>query len=156
MPLGESGHLASEYGNPQNQPPKEDPFGHSEYRTWNIGGVQIAYKKGVEAAVAYLRWNEGAVFAATIDGQHRLAALRRYMESTPLTRAQMSTRIPIIFLVFDENLGFHLGDAERRGAENPLLSIVREVFIDLNKHAVDVAVARQVLLDDQEIEAGDV
>ena len=37
--------------------------------------------------------------------------------------------------------------------ENPILTVVREVFIDLNKHAEEVERARRILLDDQDIES---
>ena len=53
----------------------------------------------------------------------------------------------------DEAVGFDIPQEEIEQNDNSLLSIVREVFIDLNKHAKQVSSARQVLLDDLELES---
>jgi hypothetical protein len=153
LPISQGGVLDDRYGTPDELPPNDPPFGLSDYSTLNIGGVQLASRKSADSDVAYLRWNERTVFAATIDGQHRLAALKTFAESTVLTRSQRATKIPVIFLILDERVGFHTEGVAAHGDSNPLLSMVREVFIDLNKHALEVSVSRQVLLDDQEVEA---
>jgi len=153
LPLGADGRLDSHYGVSVSAPATDGPFGSADFKTIRVGGIDIARRSMRETSVGYLRWNEGRTFAATIDGQHRLAALRTFLERSRLTAHQLETRVPVIFLVMDERLGFHLDDADKRGARNPLLSVVREIFIDLNKHAKPVSIARQVLLDDQEIEA---
>ena len=87
-----------------------------------------------------LRWNPQQIHAVAIDGQHRLAAIKRFMEL-----GQHSTsRVPVIFLVFDEQIGFN-------GPESATTTkMMRQIFIHLNKHARVVNRARQILLDDQD------
>src|SRR5579864_788611 len=57
-----------------------------------------------------------------------------------------------MFLVLDKRAGLQVETSQFTG-ENVLLRIVREIFIDLNMHSRKVARARQILLDDQEIES---
>lgn len=87
-----------------------------------------------------MRWNPDQIHAVAIDGQHRLAAIKKYVQSVPDANA----RVPVIFLVFDERLGFKM-----QGRES-VTSVLRDVFIDLNKHAEKVQRARQILLDDRD------
>lgn len=89
-----------------------------------------------------LRWNSRQVFAAAIDGQHRLAAIKVVASGSRSNLAE--TRIPVLLLVFDRRLGFV--EAEHR----PTVEILRALFIDLNKHAQVVTRARQILLDDRD------
>ena len=135
LPVSREGTLNDDYGHPDAEelPANEGPFGHADYATANIGGIQIASRKGGESDVSYIRWNEQTVFPATIDGQHRLAALRQFLNNSSLTKAQRSTKVPIIFLVLDERVGFKSDSAHAGMDGNPLLSLVREIFIDLNK-----------------------
>jgi hypothetical protein len=58
-----------------------------------------------------------------------------------------------MFLILDERAGFSLGTAASADDENPILTVVREIFIDLNMNARTVARARKILLADQDIEA---
>jgi len=93
-----------------------------------------------EFVLGKLRWNKDQVYAVAIDGQHRLAAIKRFVEMKGISRS----RVPVIFLVFDPRLGFsgpHVTDVTQ---------IMRKIFIDLNKHARNVSRARQILLDDRD------
>lgn len=153
LPLSNDGTLSNSYEqSSKGNPPVEPPFdGKNNFKVEQVGGIQIANRVGT--STSYIRWDENSIFAATIDGQHRLAALKRYFESSQgLSKKQLETKVPVIFLVLDEKIGFDIGESDFKGSAS-LLSIVREIFIDLNKHAKLVSSARQVLLDDLELES---
>ena len=48
----------------------------------------------------------------------------------------------------DPRAGF---DGSKLSGDGSLLHVVRELFIDLNKHAEEVSRARQILMDDREV-----
>jgi hypothetical protein len=89
-----------------------------------------------------LRWNTTEVMGVAIDGQHRLAALKSLSAGSPPTLAD--TRVPVLFLVFDPQLGYVAPEAQS------IVELLRVLFIDLNKHAQTVSRARQILLDDRD------
>ncbi len=96
----------------------------------------------VSASFGMACWQRGdQLMAVAIDGQHRLAAIKEFVHKNPSesSRAFMN----VIVLVLDEEFGFL--------SPRPMSSVeaMRSVFIDLNKHAVPVSSARNVLLDDQ-------
>ena len=91
------------------------------------------------------------MFAVAIDGQHRLAALKRYCEEggdylVPGVSSEFDTRIPLIFLILDERIGF-------KGRSANLLVTLREIFIDLNRNARRVPKSRLILLEDLNIQS---
>jgi len=88
------------------------------------------------------KWNPRQVFGVAIDGQHRLAAMKILAKRDAASLDE--TQVPVIFLVFDERLGF-----ENPG-EKSTVEMLRQLFIDLNKHAKTVNRARQILLDDRD------
>lgn len=92
-----------------------------------------------------LAWNPEEVFAVAIDGQHRLAAAKSLRKGSTAITALRETRIPVILLIFDPSLGYQA--AEPR----PTVTVLRNLFIDLNKHAQTVNRARQILLDDRDV-----
>lgn len=153
LPTKNDGHLDSEYSQMAYDFPSEAPYSRDDYEKVEVGGIHIAARNLATSTTQYLRWDENSVFAAAIDGQHRLAALRSFAETQPLTSRQRRTKIPVIFLVFDKRVGFDMPQNIVADGDNPLLLAVREIFIDLNKHSVEVSTARQILLDDQELEA---
>lgn len=91
-------------------------------------------------ATACLYWNKLGVRAVAIDGQHRLAAIKRRAASDD--RFAQSLGVSIIFLVLDDAFGVK--------SDKPRVELVRQLFIDLNKHAQKVSRARQLLLDDMD------
>ena len=93
----------------------------------------------------FLKWNRRQVFALTIDGQHRLAAVKREGNTR-----HNNLRLPILFLLLHEAVGFE-APALADGSSQGIRSISRSLFIDLNKHAVKVNPARQILLDDFDV-----
>ena len=88
------------------------------------------------------QWNPKETFAVAIDGQHRLASLKILKENKANSAVLDDTRVPVIFLIFDSRIGY-VGPPH-----STTVQILRQLFIDLNKHAKTVSRARQILLDD--------
>lgn len=151
LPLNERRHLAHEYGDPTDAPqPDREALRRAPWQTTNCGGVQII--SNTTSPNGYIRWDSKRVFPATIDGQHRLAALKEFYRTGNLSQKATETGVSVLFLVLDPRAGFDAKQLHRPDDENPILTVVREIFIDLNRHANVVARARQILLDDQGIE----
>jgi DGQHR domain-containing protein len=93
------------------------------------------------ARLGRICWNLDQVAAVAIDGQHRLAAIKAFQEGNP----SAESAVPVILVVAHPDLGVEAG---RDGASS--VAITRRLFIDLNKHAVKVSRARQILLDDHD------
>ena len=91
-----------------------------------------------------MRWNTEQVFGVAIDGQHRLAAIKNLASSGSASSNIKGSRVPVIFLLFDEKVGF------RGPTKPPTVELLRALFIDLNKHAQTVKRGRQILLDDRD------
>jgi hypothetical protein len=113
-----------------------------------VGPIQFGFwdkwEKTTDAAFrsGRMRWNKDQIFGVAIDGQHRLAAIKTLVDSGGKSAEIAGTRIPVILLVFDEQVGYE-------GPQNrPTVELLRRLFIDLNKHAQTVTRGRQILLDD--------
>lgn len=142
---------------PQKDFKIEDHYEGPEYSTsptynnvnWtkkDVGNICVEFNP--DKSIGFLRWNQERIIPIAIDGQHRLAALQQYCKDlTPGISHELNTKIPIIFLILDERVGFK-GKAERS-----LIGTLREIFIDLNKNARGVAKSRVILLDDLEIQS---
>jgi DGQHR domain-containing protein len=85
-------------------------------------------------------WNKHAVHAVAIDGQHRLEALKRLA-----SRGGGGQRITVsvLFVLLDPQFGV-------KADETKPVELMRQLFIDLNKHAQKVSRSRELLLDDLE------
>ncbi len=92
------------------------------------------------ARLGCISWNMDEVAAVAIDGQHRLAAIKKLQGVT-----SSKSSIPVILVVSHRELGA----TDAHSASNGL-SLTRRLFIDLNKHSVKVSRARQILLDDRD------
>ena len=150
LPLGDDGLLANEYGDAAALP---TPLPWSQSAPWDvrqIGNVELVTNKAGSGA---LRWDPNKIFAATIDGQHRLAALKTFVNEGHLSSKSLESKVSVMFLILDPRAGFILAPGQVGDDENPILTVVREIFIDLNMHSKTVARARQILLSDQDIEA---
>lgn len=90
-----------------------------------------------------LAWNLHQVAGIAIDGQHRLAAIKRISQSEDTSANNCA--VPVIFVVLDPQLGYS-GIGGREG----LIGTLRQLFIDLNKHAKVPSRGRQILLDDRD------
>lgn len=126
-----------------------DPFfAKPDWKRSVFGGVQFVSTK--TANLSRLRWDIRRVDAVAVDGQHRLKALKVWMEkkNNELIEIEKPTRIPVIFLLLHERVGFLQGD-KKLG----LKAIAREIFTDLNKNAREVDLATQIVLDDRSLES---
>ena len=102
-----------------------------------------------EAKTGQIRWNSDQVFAVALDGQHRLAAIQRFVDDGRYSSVAASDRIdetsiPVIFVVLDPAFGY-VSPLDR-----PVVEVLRRIFIDLNKHAKVPSRARLILLDDKD------
>ena len=98
-------------------------------------------------APGVLRWMRDKVHAVAIDGQHRLAALKHLWEKDK--NAARKIHLSVLMLLIDDRVGFSAPNFKREDS----LRFMRSIFIDLNKHAVKVSRARNLLLDDTSVEA---
>ena len=147
------------------------PYGQSERRildsfeasdTWNppellgsyskelsVGPIRLGFWDEWETpqdegfSIGKMIWNIQEIFAVAIDGQHRLAAIKEIVDPT-LPNDAISSRLAVLFLVFDERVGFIAP------GKLSIVELLRKLFIDLNKHAKTVNRARQILLDDRD------
>lgn len=150
LPTDTNRKLEHEYGEAINPPDVPRTFRESPFLVINAGNVQLITND--QTANGYVSWDPDRVFAATIDGQHRLAALKKFLGGANLTAKQLDTTVSVLFLVLDSRAGFRIKPGHTADGDNPILTVVREVFIDLNRSAEEVARSRWILLDDQEIE----
>jgi len=116
-----------------------------------VGGIHIQYYGSdvdeVQGA-GKMKWSTAHVDAVAVDGQHRLAAIKRFVKEAK-RESWEDASIPVIFLVADERIGFQ---TPKGADEKPRsVSALRSVFIDLNKNAKPVSPTRNILLDDLEI-----
>ncbi len=112
-----------------------------------FGGVQFVATQA--AALSRLRWDANTVDVVAVDGQHRLKALKLWMESNnnELAATAKNTRVPVIFLLLHESAGF----VTPEGGATGIKTIAREIFTDLNKNAKEVDLATQIILDDRSL-----
>jgi DNA-sulfur modification-associated len=119
-------------------------------RYWRMPGLELQFRAHAGAEprsnqMAKLKWDRTKFLAAVVDGQHRVAALREYMEA----RADQKTAekdIPAIVVLFDPDL-FSDDAAQKRS----LTQLTRELFIDVNQNAAKVADSRLIVLDDRDV-----
>lgn len=143
---------------PQDGYKIEESYGEAESKSpgrgdgWNridVGNICIEHLTA--GGIGVVRWNKERIFPVAIDGQHRLAALKEYYnekrETTAPNAPEFDTKIPLIFLILDQRLGF------KGRPEDSLIRTLREIFIDLNKNARQVPKSRLILLEDQNIQS---
>jgi len=109
------------------------PIRFGFYGTWNT--VQ-----DTGFLAGKMRWNTNQVYGVAIDGQHRLAAIKEFVKAGQHSKS----RVPVIFLLFDPRVGF------KGPVGTSTTTMMRRLFIDLNKYAKTVSRARQILLDDRD------
>lgn len=115
-----------------------------------FGGVQFIATE--QSNLSRLRWDLNRVEAMAVDGQHRLRALKLWMQdrNNTLSAVESPTRVPVIFLLLHESAGFK---RPAGGGNHGIKPIAREIFTDLNKNAREVDLATQINFDDRSIEA---
>jgi DGQHR domain-containing protein len=115
-----------------------------KYVYWKMPGLEIKFLKqggGTpkdSGQVALLRWDSKILSAVAIDGQHRIAALKKYRDASHPDAPNAD--VPATFLVFDPHLP----------QDKHLLNLVREIFVDVNHNAKTVEESRIILLDDRD------
>jgi hypothetical protein len=156
LPKDESGKTSACFSDYDNNNPKVpyqdgnefDAFFNQDSANREIfGGVQFIRTEA--ASLSRLRWDRRRVDAVAVDGQHRLKALKLWMDqnNNELGETARSTRIPIIFLLLHERAGFKSSSSASSGIK----TIAREIFTDLNKNAREVDLATQIILDDRSL-----
>lgn len=137
--------IEQSYGKPDTKLPDKG----EGWNRINVGNICIDFLSGEEIGV--IRWHKERIFPVAIDGQHRLAALQAYYnekkENLVQGSPELETKISLIFLILDEEIGF------KRRDEKSLIETLREIFIDLNKNARPVSRSRLILLEDQNIQS---
>ncbi|HEX5754352.1 MAG TPA: DNA sulfur modification protein DndB [Archangium sp.] len=126
----------------------DSSFGQDNAKRVVFGGVQYVRLE----QFGRLRWDLARVDAVAVDGQHRLAALRKWYESKQQTLEpfERKTVVPILFLLINEKIGFKM---KSEGNKSSMRAIAREIFTDLNKNAKKVDEAREIILDDKSLTA---
>ena len=136
--------IENHYGEPESSPPTT--VNNENWKKIDVGNICVEFNQ--DESLGFLRWHQERVIPVAIDGQHRLAALKQYCEDlTPGVSHELNTKIPLIFLVLDDRVGF------KGKSGNTLIETLREIFIDLNKNARGVAKSRLILLDDLNIQS---
>jgi hypothetical protein len=159
LPKDEGGKITSsfeDYAN--NDPPIPDPSSGKFDENFKSGGFKKIIFGGVQFVttpaenISRLRWDVNRVDAVAVDGQHRLKAIKLWMEgkNQQLSEIERPTRIPVIFLLLHNRAGF-VGNSSSQSTG--IKGIAREIFTDLNKNAREVDLATQIILDDLSIEA---
>ena len=126
----------------------DQSFGGPKISQSLFGGVQLSVTPA--ANIARLRWDTKRIDAVAVDGQHRLKALKLWMQSrnNELTEIEKPTRISVLILLLHPNAGFNT-----TSHSTSIKSISREIFTDLNKNAKEVDLATQIILDDRNLES---
>lgn len=116
--------------------------------TTSVGPVQLQMLKS-DPNVGFISWDREAIKPVIVDGQHRFSALKLAWDDAEFPwRAELRhTSVPVILLVLDKRAGFSPGKNEPVS----VLQTSRSIFIDLNKHGVEVSRNRQILLDDRDM-----
>lgn len=158
LPKDQDGQACHAFEDYENNDPKipyiendfDSFFNNADWDKAVFGGVQFVSTKSAD--LARLRWDSQRVDAVAVDGQHRLRALKIWMEGKnyQLAPIEKPTRVPIIFLLLHSSAGFKIDDNNLSAG---IKSIAREIFTDLNKNAREVDLATQIILDDRSIEA---
>lgn len=136
--------IEDSYGNPESSP--SPTYENKSWTQIDVGNICIESNSG--GSIGLVRWHKEKIFPVAIDGQHRLAALKQYCDRlTPGVSSEFNTKIPLIFLILDERVGF------KGNSGNSLIETLREIFIDLNRNARVVAKSRLILLDDLDVQS---
>lgn len=124
--------------------PKNEKEGDQEYTVFEKLGYYKFKRSQRNKLFGCLEWNDKKCYLVAIDGQHRLSALKRMKKSAS---ADTLSRwiIPVIIL------NIYKVDPSKDTAN--LLEIVRKTFVYINTQAVRVNRAREILLNDENINA---
>ena len=158
LPKDDGGHIQKEFHDYDGNDP-QIPYMHDDsFDKWFadegngttksiFGGVQFVTTQA--ASFSRLRWDLNTVDAVAVDGQHRLKSLKIWMgdNNYELAETARATRVPVIFLLLHDRVGFKAAP----GASSGIKAVAREIFTDLNKNAKEVDLATQIILDDRSL-----
>lgn len=113
-----------------------------------LGGVQLQPYKESNGMAGQLRWDRRRIVAVAVDGQHRLASIKYVDQGIPAANREASS-VPVIFILPHQDAGFSLPVTPK--GVSPISVTLRQIFIDLNKHAKRIPPAREILLDDHDV-----
>lgn len=137
------------------EPPPESDLREDCSSTLAVGPIRIGLSESEPGGLprpgssGLALWDNRYVHALAIDGQHRLAAIKRSIQENG---NQDLNFVPILFLILDKEFGF-LGSGRDDSLVIPEAKAMRSLFIDLNKKAVPVSKTRNMLLDDRDCHA---
>jgi hypothetical protein len=131
--------LAAKYPQDSHSPPAHAGWGGEA-----VGPIMVSHPPG-STEIGELRWNTRLTMPVILDGQHRFRAIETLLtESAGQLHSDLAAmKVSVLFLVLDPRIGF------RAAEDASVLAWCRDIFIDLNKHAVTVPRARLALLDDR-------
>ncbi|WP_078114098.1 DNA sulfur modification protein DndB [Gordonia sp. IITR100] len=147
---GENGQILDRFGDRPDYWEAPELSGAQAFaRTEKLGPISFGYwddwKRPTDQGfrTGRMRWNKNQIFGVAIDGQHRLAAIKKIVGDSA-SPSLNDSRVPVIYLLFDEFCGY------RAPKEAQTVEVMRALFTDLNKHAQTVKRGRQILLDDRD------
>lgn len=151
VPIDSDRRIVESYNDVKKAPEPDPKYSTAPWEVIDVGGVQVIQSSSTPHG--YIRWDPKQIYAATIDGQHRLAALQTLMGGAGLNSAQLKTQVSVIYLIMDQRVGFNIDEIHVSEDQHLILSVIRQIFIDLNQYSVPVNRSRQILLNDHEIES---
>lgn len=111
------------------------------------GYYRVRYVAG-KPQYALIEWNDSKVKVVAIDGQHRLSALKRYLndlENTDGYAQFLNWSIPVV--------AFSVRSLNPESNAATVLDIIRSIFIYINTQARTPNEARQIILSDESVNA---
>lgn len=122
-------------------------FGKRSGVSYEVVGRYLLEHCQDQPAISRASWNERRVKLVAIDGQHRLSALKRLWAlnstSEDVRRLGVSDwTVPVVLVAIPE-----LHESDQSSSSN-IISAIRGIFVQINKTARAVGLARKILLED--------
>ncbi|WP_444679010.1 DNA sulfur modification protein DndB [Halomonas sp. E19] len=117
-------------------------YGSSHENGLNIDGVSISHpgsddkKRLVNNVPVTLKWDKDKISAVVVDGQHRVAALRKFYHGEG---SEGRSSISVSFVLFENS------------AELPVVDATRQLFIDVNNTPKRVSEQKLIFIDDRNL-----
>jgi len=125
--------------------PKVDLYQKREYEVYEKNNYFKFMILKSDQSFARIEWNEKKCHIVAIDGQHRLSGLKRWKNMPKGSGELPSWKIPVVILnVFKVAKGKETAN---------LLEVVRKLFVYINTRAERLNKAREILLNDESINA---
>lgn len=124
-------------------PSHEEYEGH-EYECYEKKGYYKFRIHKADKAYGQIHWNDRKCYIVALDGQHRLSALKRW-KAMPRPDELYTWKIPVVIL--------NIFKVELEESTANLLEMVRKTFMYINTKAEKVNKLRQILLNDESVNA---